>query len=97
MGDAVPSRPRLALGRRHISILPEANFGREKQSRLARGQPQARDALMTHPRLTSSGSVEALHGSLDGPPDNFPCKACPRAATKLDASGPTIKSCADAG
>jgi hypothetical protein len=38
-----------------------------------------------------------LHRPLDGPPGNLPSKACPHAATKLDTSGRTTESCADAG
>jgi hypothetical protein len=39
---------------------------------------------MTRPRLTLGESAETLHGPLDGPPDDLPSKACPRATTKLD-------------
>jgi hypothetical protein len=38
------------------------------------------DAVATRLRLTLGGSAEKL----DGPPDDLPSKACPRAATKLD-------------
>jgi hypothetical protein len=42
------------------------------------------DAVATCPRLTSGVSAETLCGLLDGPLNDLPSKACPRAATKLD-------------
>jgi hypothetical protein len=58
------------------------------------------DAVTTRSRLTSGGSVETLHGSLDGPPNDLPSKACPRVATKLDELDPgrrrpETESCVD--
>jgi hypothetical protein len=88
MGDIVPSRPRPTLDERHCYVLPEANLGRETLLCLVRGQPWAGDAVATRPRLTSGGRAETVHGSLDGPPDGLPSKACPRAATRLDKLDP---------
>jgi hypothetical protein len=95
--DAALSRPRPTSDGRRCSDSPEASFGgrsshdsseaisrREKQSQLARGQPRAGDAVATRPTLTSGRSAEALHGPLDGPFDDLPSKACPRATIKLD-------------
>ena len=72
------------LGERRSFVSPEANLEREMQFLLAQGQPQARDAIMTRPRLTSDGSAETLHGPLDRPLDDLPSKACPRVTTRLD-------------
>jgi hypothetical protein len=68
-------RPRETLGGRgsHDSLeailrgrgshdSPKAILGRERQSRLARGHPQAGDTNMTHPRPSLSGT-----GSHDSP------------------------------
>jgi hypothetical protein len=41
-----------AMGRRCSHVSPEATLGRETQSRLAQGQPQARDEVTTRPRPT---------------------------------------------
>jgi hypothetical protein len=83
-GDIVPSRPKLAPNGRRSSDSLEASSRREIQSQLARGQPLAREAIMTLPRLTSGGSAKMLYDLLGGPPDELPRKACPWAATKLD-------------
>jgi hypothetical protein len=39
---------------------------------------------VTRPRLTSDRSAKTLHGSLDGPLDDLPSKACRQATTELD-------------
>jgi hypothetical protein len=49
------TRPRPSSGERRSHDSPEANPGRETQSRLARGQPRAGDAVTTRPRPTSGG------------------------------------------
>jgi hypothetical protein len=74
--DVVQSRPKLALGGRSSHDSPGAGSGREKQSRLTRGQPRAGDAVTTPLRLIS------LHRPLDGPPDDLPSKACPSVMTE---------------
>jgi hypothetical protein len=67
------TRPKPALGR----TTGEADTTRMRPTSGGR-------VVATRPRLTSGGSAETLHGSLDGPPDDLPSKACPQAATKLD-------------
>jgi hypothetical protein len=62
------ARPRLTPGRRHIHGSLEANLGREKESRLARGKPWAGDTFTVRSRPTlgrrrSHGSLEAKTSS----------------------------------
>jgi hypothetical protein len=54
------------LGGRRSHGSPEANLGRETQSRLARGQPRAGDVVTTRPMLTSGGRHS--HGSSEANP-----------------------------
>jgi hypothetical protein len=54
-GDAVMTRPRPPSSERHNHDSSEAKPGRDRQSRLIRGQARAANAVTTHPR-PSSGS-----------------------------------------
>jgi hypothetical protein len=49
------TRPRPPLGRTRSHDSLKTNLRRERQSRLALGQPQAEDPVTTRPRPTLSG------------------------------------------
>jgi hypothetical protein len=77
MGDTILTRPRETSDRRCCSNLPEANLGGRHSHGSTEANLGRENAVTTRPRPTSGGSIETLHGPLDGPLDGLPSKVCP--------------------
>jgi hypothetical protein len=75
-GDAIMTRLRPTSGGRCSHDSPEANPGRETQSRLVRGQPRVGEAVMNRSRPTSDG--RRIHGSPEANPEWEMVTTCPR-------------------